>query len=94
MHHFEEAINGRVYLIEVSHVGSGRWRAQIKRTPGGSAALMPFYGETPDAAAAQLSRWLTLAHGATQGRPEPGVQAPPVPSGAGASRGRALTVQI
>ena len=63
VHRFAENINGRDYLIEVSSVGTGRWRAQIARTPGGSAALMPFYGKTPDEAAGQLSRWLALAHG-------------------------------
>lgn len=59
--HFEEIINGRAYLIEVSPVGQDRWRAQIVRTPGGSAALMPFYGISPDAAADQLSAWLSRA---------------------------------
>ena len=59
--HFEEIINGRVYLIEVSPVGQDRWRAQIVRTPGGSAALMPFYGTSPDAAADQLMTWLSRA---------------------------------
>ncbi len=59
--HFEETINGRAYLIEVSPVGVDRWRAQIVRTPGGSAALMPFYGVSPDEAAQQLSTWLTRA---------------------------------
>jgi hypothetical protein len=63
VHRFAEKINGREYLIEVSSVATGQWRAQIKRTPGGSAALMPFYGKTPDEAAGQLSRWLALAHG-------------------------------
>ena len=63
MHRFEEIINGREYQIEVSSVGLGKWRAQIARVPGGSAALMPFYGKTPDEAARQLSRWLALAHG-------------------------------
>ena len=63
VHRFEETINGRAYLIEVSSVGMNRWRAQIARTPGGSAALMPFYGTTPGEAARSLSRWLTLAHG-------------------------------
>ena len=62
MQHYEEVINGREYLIEVSSVGLGRWRAQIARVPGGSAALMPFYGKTPDEAAGQLSRWLALLH--------------------------------
>ena len=59
--HFEEIINGRAYLIEVSPVGVDRWRAQIVRTPGGSAALMPFYGVSPDEAAQHLSTWLTRA---------------------------------
>jgi hypothetical protein len=63
VHQFAEVINGREYQIEVSPVGTGRWRAQIRRLPGGSAALMPFYGRTPDEAAAQLSRWLLLANG-------------------------------
>ena len=67
MHRFDEIINGREYHIEVSSVGLGKWRAQIARTPGGCAALMPFYGKTPDEAAQQLSSWLALAHG--QARP-------------------------
>ena len=44
--------------IEVSNVGVNKWRAQIARVPGGSAATMPFYGSTPVEAAGQLSRWL------------------------------------
>ena len=67
VHRFQEIINGREYRIEVSSVGADKWRAQIARLPGGSAALMPFYGRTPDEAARQLSRWLSLAHG--QSRP-------------------------
>ena len=59
----KEIINGREYLIEVSNVGLHKWRAQIRRTPGGSAAMMPFYGSTPDEAAGQLSRWLAIANG-------------------------------
>jgi hypothetical protein len=62
VHRFEETINGRAYHIEVQAVTAGQWRAQIARVPGGSRALMPFYGRTPDEAARQLSRWLTLAH--------------------------------
>ena len=42
LHKYDEIINGREYHIEVSNVGAGQWRAHIKRTPGGSAALMPF----------------------------------------------------
>jgi len=67
-HRFEETINGREYRIEVSNVGTNKWRAQIARVPGGSTATMPFYGSTPTEAAGQLSRWLTLAHG--KGRPQ------------------------
>ena len=64
VHRFEETINGRDYLIEVSSVGMGTWRAQIARIPGGgSRALMPFYGKTPDEAARQLSRWLSIVNG-------------------------------
>lgn len=66
VHQFAENINGRDYLIEVLSVGVDKWRAQIARVPGGSAALMPFYGKTPGEAAGQLSRWLALAHGVKQ----------------------------
>ncbi|HQX81163.1 MAG TPA: hypothetical protein PKW63_05360 [Vicinamibacterales bacterium] len=58
---FKETINGRAYVIEASAVARDRWRAQIVRLPGGRAALMPFYGATPDEAAGQLSAWLTRA---------------------------------
>ena len=61
IHRFEETIGGRTYVIEVTPV-SNRWRAQIRRTPGMPTALMPFYGQTPDEAAQQLSKWLTLAN--------------------------------
>jgi len=61
IHRFEETIGGRTYEIEVTLV-SNRWRAQIRRTPGMPTALMPFYGQTPDEAARQLSKWLTLAN--------------------------------
>jgi hypothetical protein len=67
VHLFEQTINGRDYRIEVSAVGLDKWRAQIAKVSGGSRALMPFYGRTPDEAAQQLSRWLSLAHG----RPSP-----------------------
>jgi hypothetical protein len=56
---FEEVINGREFKIEVSAVGT-KWRAQIARAPGGSRAMMPFYGATPDEAVQHLSSWLTL----------------------------------
>jgi hypothetical protein len=59
---FEETINGREYRIEVLAVSSGQWRAQLVRVPGGSCALMPFYGATPEEAARQLSEWLGRAH--------------------------------
>lgn len=60
---FNEIINGRPYAIEVQPVGRDRWRAQITHTPGGTTALMPFYGATPDAAAQGLARWLARAAG-------------------------------
>ena len=62
MHRFEETINGREYRIEVSGVGVDQWRAQIARIPGGSSAMMPFYGKTPNEAAQQLISWLSMAH--------------------------------
>jgi hypothetical protein len=61
VHRFEETIGGRTYQIEVTPV-SDRWRAQIRRVPGMPTALMPFYGQTPDEAARQLSQWLLLAN--------------------------------
>jgi hypothetical protein len=61
IHHFEETIGGRAYQIEVTAV-SNRWRAQLQRGPGMPTAMMPFYGQTPDEAARQLSQWLSLAH--------------------------------
>jgi hypothetical protein len=65
--HFEDTINGRLVIIEVSAVGRDRWRAQIARTPGGRTALMPFYGTTPDQAAAGLSGWLNRVSKPEQG---------------------------
>lgn len=62
VHRFSETISGRAYEIEVTLV-SNRWRAQLCRTLGQPTAMMPFYGATPDEAAQQLTRWLTLAHG-------------------------------
>ena len=64
VHRFEQVINGRQYKIEVSAVAPDKWRAQLTRSAGGTAATMPFYGKTPLEAAGQLSRWLSLAHGA------------------------------
>ncbi len=61
VHRFEETIGGRTYQIEVTPV-SNRWRAQIRRIPGMPTALMPFYGQTPDEAARQLTQWLMLLH--------------------------------
>lgn len=61
IHRFEETIGGRTYEIEVTLV-SNRWRAQIRRIPGMPTAMMPFYGQTPDEAARQLSQWLVLAN--------------------------------
>lgn len=74
VHRFEEIINGRSYRIEVSSVAAGQWRAQIVRVPGGSTALMPFYGKTPDEAAKHLSRWLSIVHGQSRGPVRPGSQ--------------------
>jgi hypothetical protein len=61
-HRFERMIAGRCYLIEVARVEEKRWRAQLQRMPGVPAAMMPFYGETPDEAAIHLTNWLDLAH--------------------------------
>ncbi|HEX7780353.1 MAG TPA: hypothetical protein VF424_13995 [Vicinamibacterales bacterium] len=58
---FNEIINGRPYVIEALSLGQDRWRAQLVRTSGGTTALMPFYGATPDEAARHLTDWLTRA---------------------------------
>ena len=60
IHRYEEKIAGRTYHIEVSPVSASRWRAQITRRPGMPTSLMPFYGQTPDEAARELSKWLSL----------------------------------
>jgi hypothetical protein len=60
VHRYEEEIAGRTYLIEVAPVSASRWRAQIARRPGMPTSLMPFYGQTPDEAAKELSKWLSL----------------------------------
>ena len=57
---FTETINGRAYVIEVSAISRDRWRAQLARR-GGSTALMPFYGTTPDEAGRSLAVWLERA---------------------------------
>jgi hypothetical protein len=59
---FNETINGRAYVIEVSAVSRNRWRAHLARR-GPTTALMPFYGATPDEAARQLAGWLRRASG-------------------------------
>ena len=61
-HCFERIIAGRPFVIEVTWVAEKRWRAHIVRIPGVPTALMPFYGETPDEAAAHLSDWLDRAN--------------------------------
>jgi hypothetical protein len=61
VYRFEETIGGRLYQIEATPVGT-RWRAQLRRTRGMPTAMMPFYGQTPDAAAHQLTQWLEIAH--------------------------------
>ena len=58
---FNEIVNGRAYVIEALPVAQDRWRAQLVRTAGGTTALMPFYGATPDEAARHLTDWLTRA---------------------------------
>jgi hypothetical protein len=60
VHTYEKEIAGRTYLIEVSFVTASRWRAQIARRPGMPTSLMPFYGQTPDEAARELGKWLSL----------------------------------
>ena len=59
---FERAINDRRYVIEAAPVDPDRWRAYLVTVAGGPAALMPFYGETPEQAAEHLADWLALAH--------------------------------
>ena len=58
----EHVINGRAYQIEAMLVDPDRWRAYLVNVPGGSTALMPFYGATAELAMQQLTAWLTLAH--------------------------------
>lgn len=61
-HRLERTIAGRSFVIEVTWVAEKRWRAHIVRIPGVPTAMMPFYGETPDEAATNLSDWLDRAH--------------------------------
>ena len=68
LHRFHETIGGRAYQIEVTPV-SNRWRAQLARTAGLPAAMMPFYGNTPAEAAQLLTKWLSLAHARVQVAP-------------------------
>ena len=62
VHRYEQQIAGRTLLIEVCAVSDTQWRAQIARLPGMPTALMPFYGPTPEDAARELSRWLSLVY--------------------------------
>lgn len=61
-HCLERTIAGRPFVIEVTWVAEKRWRAHIVRIPGVPTAMMPFYGETPDEAATNLSAWLDRAY--------------------------------
>ena len=63
---FERAINDRRYVIEATLVDPHRWRAYLVSVPGGPAALMPFYGETPEQAVQCLTDWLALANRANR----------------------------
>jgi hypothetical protein len=65
--HLSETIDGRTFQIEVSRVARDRWRAHILRAPGIPAAMMPFYGPTPDEAARLLTDWLTRAYRSAAG---------------------------
>ena len=64
---FEHAINDRRYVIEAIPVDPGRWRAFLVSGTGGTTALMPFYGDTPERAVEQLTNWLALIHQASTG---------------------------
>jgi hypothetical protein len=66
VHRYEEQIAGRTYLIEVRPISETRWRAQIACRPGMPTSMMPFYGATPEQAAAELSRWLALVYNGTR----------------------------
>jgi hypothetical protein len=64
-HRYEQQIAGRTYHIEVRPVSKSRWRAEIMRLPGMPTSMMPFYGTTPEEAAQELSRWLSLVYNGT-----------------------------
>jgi hypothetical protein len=66
LHSQTREINGRVYRIEVARSGR-EWRARVVSRYGGTTALMPFYGSTPDEAAQSLARWLSRAHQTASG---------------------------
>jgi hypothetical protein len=70
---YEHTIAGRTYVVEVSPLTAGRWRAQIARLPGMPTSLMPFYGTTPEEAAQALTAWLSLVSA-------PSPLASPIPS--------------
>ena len=56
---FTQTVNGRTVVIEAQTVDQNRWRARIARVPGGTTAVMPFYGATADVAVQRLTGWLT-----------------------------------
>ena len=60
IHRYEEEIAGRTYHIEVQAISREQWRAKLARRPGMPTALMPFYGSTPELAAQELTKWLSL----------------------------------
>lgn len=60
IHRYEEEIAGRTYHIEVQAISREQWRAKLARRPGMPTALMPFYGATPELAARELTKWLSL----------------------------------
>lgn len=60
VHHYEEEIAGRTFHIEVHAIAREQWRAKLARRPGMPTAVMPFYGKTPELAARELTKWLSL----------------------------------
>jgi hypothetical protein len=62
---FEHVVAGRTWVIEVSPVSATRWRAQLARLPGMPTSVMPFYGATPEEAAAAMTNWLSLVSAPT-----------------------------